>query len=220
MPVLLLRLAAPLQSWGMDSKFETRRTGYEPSKSGVIGLLAAALGLPRDSEKIAELNKLRFGVRIDQEGKLLADFHTVHGDKSYITTRYYLSDAIFLVALESEDLLLLEKLNNALCHPYYPLFLGRRSCPPTFPICLGIREKDIEACFKEVPLLVPDWRKASTSIRVVIDSTMDEPGTGLRQDMPISFSQKHRQFGYRAVKECNIVLQNQTQHDPFEELEE
>ena len=44
MSTLLLRLAGPLQAWGNDSKFETRRTGREPSKSGVIGLLAAALG--------------------------------------------------------------------------------------------------------------------------------------------------------------------------------
>lgn len=44
MATLLLRLAAPLQSWGSDSKFETRKTGREPTKSGVVGLLAAALG--------------------------------------------------------------------------------------------------------------------------------------------------------------------------------
>ena len=48
MATLLLRLAAPLQAWGADSKFETRKTGREPTKSGVIGLLAAALGLRRD----------------------------------------------------------------------------------------------------------------------------------------------------------------------------
>ena len=39
MATLLLRLAAPLQAWGADSKFETRKTGREPTKSGVIGLL-------------------------------------------------------------------------------------------------------------------------------------------------------------------------------------
>ena len=46
MATLLLRLAAPLQAWGADSKFETRKTAREPTKSGVIGLLAAALGEP------------------------------------------------------------------------------------------------------------------------------------------------------------------------------
>jgi CRISPR system Cascade subunit CasD len=51
MATLLLRLAAPLQAWGADSKFETRKTGREPTKSGVIGLLAAALGLRRDERE-------------------------------------------------------------------------------------------------------------------------------------------------------------------------
>lgn len=49
MSTLLLRLAAPLQSWGIDSKFDIRRTGREPSKSGVIGLICAALGIKRDA---------------------------------------------------------------------------------------------------------------------------------------------------------------------------
>ena len=58
MSTLLLRLAGPLQSWGTDSKFEVRRTENEPSKSGVIGLVAAALGIRRN-EEISELNSLR-----------------------------------------------------------------------------------------------------------------------------------------------------------------
>ena len=77
MATLLLRLAAPLQAWGADSKFETRKTNREPTKSGVIGLLAAALGLRRDeSEGLARLTGLRFGVRVEREGQLLVDYHT------------------------------------------------------------------------------------------------------------------------------------------------
>ena len=85
MATLLLRLAAPLQSWGSDSKFETRKTDREPTKSGVVGLLAAALGLRRDdTEGLARLNGLRFAVRADQEGSLLVDFHTAKSrDTSY-----------------------------------------------------------------------------------------------------------------------------------------
>ena len=88
MATLLLRLAAPLQSWGSDSKFETRKTDREPTKSGVVGLLAAALGLRRDdTEGLARLNGLRFAVRADQEGSLLVDFHTAKSrDTSYVTT--------------------------------------------------------------------------------------------------------------------------------------
>ena len=65
MSTLLLRLAGTLQSWGDDSKFEIRRTEKEPTKSGVIGLLAAALGRRRD-ESLDDLIQLKFGVRVDK----------------------------------------------------------------------------------------------------------------------------------------------------------
>ena len=143
MATLLLRLAAPLQSWGADSKFETRKTNREPTKSGVIGLLAAALGLRRDDAAgLARLNGLHFAVRADREGSLLVDFHTANreedrkkGKAPYVTYRHYLQDAVFLVGLESEDTALLQELETALKHPVYPLYLGRRSCPPTLPLC-------------------------------------------------------------------------------------
>ena len=109
MATLLLRLAAPLQSWGMDSKFETRKTNREPTKSGVVGLLAAALGIGREEpEKLIPLNQLRFGVRVDQEGDFLVDYHVARKEKKtrkaekitpYITYRHYLTDAIFLAGL-------------------------------------------------------------------------------------------------------------------------
>lgn len=127
MSTLLLRLAGPVQSWGIDSKFEVRRTENAPSKSGVTGLLAAALGIQRN-EDISSLNQLRTGSQ-DGSGRktFKMDFHTAHSEKnSYITTRYYLSDAIFLVGLECEDKGFLQKLEYALKHPAFPLFLGRR----------------------------------------------------------------------------------------------
>ena len=122
MATLLLRLAAPLQSWGSDSKFETRKTDREPTKSGVVGLLAAALGLRRDdTEGLARLNGLRFAVRADQEGSLLVDFHTAKSrDTSYVTYRHYLQDAVFLAGLESEDEALLRELEDALQAPGLP----------------------------------------------------------------------------------------------------
>ena len=63
MATLLLRLAAPMQAWGCGSKFDTRRTNREPTKSGVVGLLAAALGIRREQsdelEKFSE-NRLHY----------------------------------------------------------------------------------------------------------------------------------------------------------------
>ena len=96
MSTLLLRFAAPLQAWGTESKYDIRKTDREPSKSGVVGFLAAALGRRRD-ESVEDLNELRLGVRVDQEGEIIQDFHMVHKDEktSYLTRRFYLSDAIF-----------------------------------------------------------------------------------------------------------------------------
>lgn len=71
MKTILLRLKGPMQSWGTSSRFETRTSDYYPSKSAVIGIIAASLGYRRDEdEKIQKLNDLDFAVRIDQEGIL------------------------------------------------------------------------------------------------------------------------------------------------------
>ena len=114
MSTLLLRFAGPLQAWGADSRFDVRRTNREPTKSGVIGLIASALGLRRDAP-LDELNRLYFGVRVDREGVLLRDLHTVRKDKntSYMTTRYYLCDAVFLIGLHSDDEALMQRLEHA-----------------------------------------------------------------------------------------------------------
>ena len=117
MATLLLRLSAPMQAWGTQSHFSHRDTGREPSKSGVIGLLCAALGRPRD-EPVSDLAALTMGVRVDQEGILRRDFHTAGMDgyykvsggvqrKNVITSeRFYLVDAKFLVGLEGDPALL------------------------------------------------------------------------------------------------------------------
>lgn len=77
MSVLLMQLAGPLQSWGASSRFARRSTEPAPTKSGVIGLLAAALGRARSAD-LTDLAALRFGVRVDQRGTPLRDFHTAH----------------------------------------------------------------------------------------------------------------------------------------------
>ena len=81
MPVLLMRLAAPMQSWGASSRFTRRETEMMPTKSGVIGMLAAALGIGRD-EPLTRFAGLRFGVRIDQPGTIMSDFHTAEDLKN------------------------------------------------------------------------------------------------------------------------------------------
>lgn len=219
MPTLLLRLAAPLQSWGGDCKFEIRKTQKEPTKSGVIGLLAAALGWKRDNEEgLIRLNTLKFGVRVDQQGQNIMDFHTVQGEKSYITYRHYLSDAIFLAGLESEDKLFLYSLENALKNPVFPLFLGRRSCPPTLPVVMGIRDCGLEQALTEEPALT-ERLNSTNSFRVQLE-TNDIKESAVCPDVAISFNPQKRRYGYRKVKEfyINRVAEVETEHDAMSEL--
>lgn len=230
MPTLLLRLAGPLQAWGIDSKFEIRRTSREPSKSGVIGLLAAALGRGRD-ETVDDLNRLRFGVRVDKEGELLRDYHTARSVKQvYVTNRYYLSDAVFLVGLESEDRTFLETIEQAIQSPKFPLFLGRRSCVPSFPILRGIREKGLEEALADEPWLVENSfmqrrlaRKAPcVTLRRVMQSSPDAIGAVAVRDVAMSFSPENRRYDYRSVTEDLIEIDNPTvqttSHDIMAEL--
>ena len=228
MATLLLRLAAPLQSWGAASKFETRKTNREPTKSGVIGLLAAALGLRRDDAAgLARLNGLHFAVRADREGSLLVDFHTANreedrkkGKAPYVTYRHYLQDAVFLVGLESQDTALLQELETALKHPVYPLYLGRRSCPPTLPLCLGIRQGSLLDVLRTEPM---QGRKPEIGkLRIVADADPADPAAVPRQDLPVSFSPVHRQYGFRPVREWRLdrpEMPEPTEHDPMAELQ-
>ena len=223
MSTLLLRLAAPLQAWGSDSRFETRRTGREPTKSGVIGLLAAALGRSR-ADPIDDLCRLRFGVRVDQEGQLLRDFHTAHqGDKTaYVTERYYLCDAAFLVGLESEDRAFLQTLEQALRAPVFPLFLGRRSCPPTLPIVLGIREGSLVDVLKQEPWLASPWMlrqyRKKPLLRLVTDSGCGGRNMGIQRDLPITFHISARSYAYREMEEHLPIAPPDALHDPMAEL--
>ena len=228
MATLLLRLAAPTQAWGAESKFETRRTLGYPTKSGVIGMLAAALGYSRE-ESPEHLNELHFGIRIDREGIYLRDYHTAHGKKdkdTYITQRYYLSDAVFLAGLESGDTSFLEQLQTALLNPVYPLYLGRRSCPPTMPLVLGIREADLLTALQNEAWLLAEWRQRyaaadERALRIITD-TDDAEGAATVRDLAVSFSRKHRKHTWRYVRDhgYHMITQNeaQTEHDAFAEL--
>lgn len=228
MPTLLLRLAAPLQSWGGSSKFETRTTEKMPTKSGVVGILAAALGLSRDADKeLSRLAALKFGVRADRGGDDVTDFHTAHSYKnpystesevkdSYITYRHYLADAVFLAGFEADEGLLKE-LETALLNPKFSLFLGRRSCPPTLPIVWGIRDLPLESALREEP---PICEVHERVMRVQIET--DNENAGVVQDVPISFDPRRRTYGHRKIKEFfvefNEKTDDETNHDAMSEL--
>lgn len=213
MSTLLLRLAAPLQSWGSNSKFEIRTTEKMPTKSGVVGMLAAALGLRRDAD-LSKLNVLKFGVRADRAGEDITDFHMACSEKSsYVTYRHYLSDAVFLAGLEGNEEFL-KQLEFALQNPRFPLFLGRRSCPPTLPLVVGIRALPLESALREE---APLDEKHEKMLRIQIET--NRPGAGSLQDVPVSFNPCRRVYGYRRIEELFVELnQNETKHDAMSEL--
>lgn len=217
MPTLLLQCIAPLQAWDTQSNFGVRTTGREPSKSGIIGMLCAALGRPR-WESVADLARLRMGVRVDQEGYVLRDWHTAGVDgylkaggsierKNVITsTRYYLTDAAFLVGLEDDDSTMLQRLHDALNHPRWMLFLGRKSCPPAAPPFLpdGLQETDLRSALASYPWLSRNrrrYRQLKTDnprgLRLVLED--QDHGSQVRQDHPLSFEKGNRGFASRRI---------------------
>lgn len=152
-----------MQSWGLDCQLTERLTMEMPTKTGVVGLLCAALGRDR-KETIDDLAALRMGVRIDSPGQLVTDFHTAREVRrgntkasleTVMTHRQYLCDASFLIGLEAEDETILTTLEYALQNPVYLLALGRKACPPSIPITLpntGVRAMDLETALTHEPM--------------------------------------------------------------------
>lgn len=217
---LLLRLAGPMQSWGTQSRFSIRDTGLEPSKSGVVGLLCAALGRPR-SESVDDLAALRMGVRVDFEGALRLDYHTVggvhrQGDeygvrslggslRPVISHRYYLADADFLVGLEGE-LDLLERLHRALAEPVWQFFLGRKAFVPGVPVHVpgGLKpDVGVEAALAEHPwpredIEPPPPQHRPARLRLSLEADAAVAGD-VRRDQPVGTAFRDRSFALRHV---------------------
>lgn len=223
MPTLLLRLAGPMQSWGTTSRFDQRDTGKEPSKSGVIGLVAAALGIDRENwADLEPLTHLSMGVRHDRSGVPKRDYqtaqHIISADRSKVhetavTTRDYLADAAFLVGLEGEDRALLGRIHAALYDPVWPLALGRKSYVPSEPIWM-------EKALKNAPLLtvlsrypwIVSLRKGDEFPEELLVSVESKDGSGtLRMDQPLA-SFGERRFGARFVRSEWIPFPREVNH--------
>ncbi len=210
---VFLRLEGPLQAWGDASKFVIRRSMEAPTKSGVLGLVCCAMGLSRQAvrAKLPELNVLKMGVRIDRPGMRWWDYHTVGAgiglttasgnvktgaQGTLVTRREYLADASFLVALEG-NATLIEKVAEALQSPRWPLFLGRRSCPPSHPIFEGLAQcKDLPAALRSRlwrPRCEDDVRPAEEPVACLFEWYPAEDGDAAPDDaevwcdVPVSF---------------------------------
>jgi len=209
---LLLRLAGPMQSWGVQSRFTVRETGLEPSKSGVIGLICAALGRPRTAP-VADLAALRLGVRVDRQGILSYDYHTAQDvlkaagglKDTEVSRRYYLADASFLVGLEGE-LALLRLLHAALYDPVWPLYLGRKAFTPGEPVWLadGLQVGvALRPALEGYRWQARPGQARPERLRLVLE---DPEGVEVRPDQPISFQSNARRFAPRRVKTGWMIL--------------
>jgi CRISPR system Cascade subunit CasD len=212
---LLMRFIAPMQSWGVQSNFDYRDTGLEPSKSGVVGLLCAALGHDREKEIDPRFLSARMGVRVDCEGVVAYDYHVagvggilkadgkVKSDNVVPSWRYYLADAAFLVGLESEDADWLHALYHALQYPVWPLFFGRKAFPPAEPVAIhenAIRDQELQMALQDYPRLREDPRSLDPArMRGLLE---DPQGPIVRMDQPLAFARGKRQFGLRRMKVC------------------
>lgn len=134
----------------------------------------------------------------------MRDFHTAHSEKnSYITTRYYLADAVFLVGLESQDEEFLKKIEFALKHPAFPLFLGRKSCPPEAGLVIGIRSLSLENALEQESWQGASWRKQKmpAKMRMQIECEPDDIQGVMIKDRPVSYNFERRKYGYRRAKQ-------------------
>ncbi|MGT2636518.1 type I-E CRISPR-associated protein Cas5/CasD [Streptococcus ratti] len=235
MKTILLKFSGPLQSWGTSSHFETRHTDFYPSKSAIVGLIAACLGYRRDEDdKIEELNDLDFAVRVDQQGNITKDYQTVHGytksgqPHTYVTNRYYLEDAIFVVAISHTDKKLITMIEKGLRNPYFQPFMGRRSCPVPADFVLGTGSESVVNTLRTLEWQAGEWSMKSqsdlsqVSLELYADSHLTEQNHyQLRQDRVVSFSQKERRFGFRYESRMIVPVQNpfykkNTDHNVFD----
>lgn len=219
---LAMLLDGPLQSWGFSSRFQRRTTELYPSKSGVIGLICAAMGLAKGSDEesrvlpeLAGLSMTTITIpRAPREGndrplpiRRMEDFHTALDTRrasgsmnrdAVITRRQYLNDARFGVILAG-DRSLLEKIAASLKDPMWGIWLGRKNCIPAEPILRGLLDTQGEA---ERALVgdVPAIRL--TRMEEVEDFNT---GTDTYNDQPVSFgrsgsSTEGRAFTARRIK--------------------
>jgi CRISPR system Cascade subunit CasD len=226
MSVLVLRLAGAMQSWGTQSRFSIRDTGREPSKSGVIGLLCAALGKPRDEAvddgfpTLEILANLKMGVRVNCEGVPQKDFQTAGGahrqeetnrksphrygvinakgdDKStVISYRHYIADADFLVGLESHEEEELLKRLDAAIRRPFWQIFLGRK---SFVPCLPVAEGVRDEDLEELLKTYVSPHAARFDETKSLRVVVEaEAAAEMRTDVPLSFAE--RKFGIRYVE--------------------
>lgn len=234
MRTLILRLSAPWQSWGgEDGRMGVRRTDGAPTKSGVIGMIAAALGIGREADAVgadgvtlSDLRALGFGVRVDQPGRVREmDYHTAkrhmmrdHGrapdpkgklEAAFITQRWYLADAVFTVALTGPADII-GHVEHAVRNPVWPLYLGRRSCPASGvledDLVIGVTDKGTEEALGTVPWQAKAWWRAANHTPDTLEVIIDDHDRGGEsvKDDPVSYDSSYRRYAKRFITRISV----------------
>ena len=222
MKILKIPFTAPLQSWGEDARWDTRSTATSPTKSGIIGFLGCCLGYPRGDDRLNQLNReLTVAVRMDRPGRVLIDFQTVQGTNgvflnaegkprtgggTIITPKQYLQDAWFTIFLQG-DVTVLELCCEALNHPKWTPYLGRKNCVPSVPVVPEWIEAD--SLDEAVRLFTREDQKHSVqTVTVETDASATEDikpeeRTYTRNDQLIHAEKN--EYDTRFVKSFNIL---------------
>ncbi|WP_046468665.1 type I-E CRISPR-associated protein Cas5/CasD [Allosalinactinospora lopnorensis] len=221
MTTLALLLTGPLQSWGVRSTFDERDTYPYPTRSGILGLLAAARGIERHQPLPEQWASLELLVRRDRPGRVLTDYHTVGGGRSseeqmvtaerkrrksaVITRRAYLADAAFTAFLAGPSPLV-DELAQALRVPRWAPYLGRRGCPPALPILLGTGTSTPLRMAQTTPLYLSPREVGMWEITALHDVPPEERGApDVRiNDVPVARSPHNRAFLTRGAVELPI----------------
>ena len=218
--IIVLRLEAPLQSWGEQSPWNTRDTANMPTKSGIVGLLGCAMGLPRGSQELVELEKnMRIAIRADRAGSRTIDYQTVTGNpmrtaegkarsigNTIVTPRVYLADACFTVFVSVPDTWR-ERIVQSLNNPVWLIYLGRKCCVPTRPVleCENYPSNSLLTALTSYPLS----KRTSDQILCEYDYDGKNNAYVLRPDI---LDGANRQFGLRQV--TRELLQKGELHVP------
>jgi len=213
---LAIYLDGPMQSWGYMSKFDQRTSLAYPTKSGIIGMLCAAMGIPKsDIGRLAEIADLEMSTYVLSPLNRINDFHTVGGgfDKkkhsqnivkkasgsignTVVTHREYLLNAKFAVILSGKPDLL-QQLESALKNPLWGVWLGRKSCVPTVPISHGCHDSTENALESAKSAYLKTYNKKCEVRRTVSEVAKFADGSDSLMDIPVNFAE--RKFSIRRV---------------------
>ena len=166
------------------------------------------MGLDQDDDLRVLSQRLNVGVRCDRPGIFLKDYQTIRGPwigGTKLSDRYYLCDAAFLVAVQSNDGALIQQLANAVQNPVWPIFLGRKSCVPSHPPFAGTGNyPTMQAALESVPV-TSTQQSETVQVRAVIECTSGE-GTRRRDEID---SRSRRTFLPRHTLDVLLTVQIQ-----------